>query len=231
MTPAQPPPAGGQDHEAPWTAAGRAEEWAGELRVNLIRMVAIAAFYGQHLINYYVRKMADLTPEYHLVVTGIALSWTAAALALHVALAGRRQLPYLKYAAVAWDCFMATSLLIVSDGPRSPLLVLLFLIVATASLRVHLRLVWVASVLVLLSYGAVCAHSRWVRPESRVPVHHHVIFALALGSAGLLAGQAVRQTRRFARDYADRVEAVNRLASASSPTQAKEEEEGGGEAP
>ncbi len=41
MTPAQPPPAtGGHDQRAPWTAAQRAEEWAGELRVNLIRLVA-----------------------------------------------------------------------------------------------------------------------------------------------------------------------------------------------
>lgn len=224
MTPTQSPTAGGHDHQAPWTAAQRAEEWAGELRVNLIRMVAIAAFYAQHLINYYFRKMADLTPEFHLIVTGIALSWTAAALALHIGLVRRRSLPYLKYAAVAWDCFMATSLLIVSDGPRSPLLVVLLLIVATASLRVHLRLVWVASLLVILSYGVVCGHSRWVRPESRIPVHHHVIFVLALGSAGLLAGQSVRQTRRFARDYADRLESVARLATASSRA-----EEGEGE--
>jgi hypothetical protein len=217
MSPTHPPPPEGTDRDAPWTAAQRAEEWAGELRINLIRMVAIAAFYGQHLINYYFRKLADLTPEYHLVVTGIALSWTAAALALHIGLARRRGLPYLKYAAVAWDSFMATSLLVVSDGPRSPLLVILFLIVATAALRVHLRLVWVASLLVILSYGVVCGHSRWVRPETRVPVHHHVIFVLALGSAGLLAGQCVRQTRRFARDYAERLESVRRIAGGTSP--------------
>ena len=188
-------------------------------------MVAIAAFYGQHLINYYVRKMADLTPQYHLVVTGIAMSWTAAALALHVGLTRRRNLRHLGYAAVAWDSFMATSLLIVSDGPQSPLLVVLLLIVATASLRVDLRLVWVASLLVILSYGVVCGHSRWIRPESRVPVHHHVIFVLALGSAGLLAGQGVRQTRRFARNYADRLESVGRLAGPRAPSSE------GGEAP
>lgn len=176
--------------------------------MNLIRLVAIGLFYAQHLINYYVRGLEDLTPEYHLIVSGIAASWAGAALALHIRLAARRNPPYLKYAAVAWDSFMATSLLIVSDGPKSPLLVLLFLIVATASLRVHLRVVWVASVLVVLSYGVVCGHSKWVRPASRVPVHHHVIFVIALGAAGLLAGQGVRQTRRFARDYAERLAAV-----------------------
>ena len=88
---------------------------------------------------------------------------------------------------------------------RLHFLVLLLLIIATASLRIHLRLVWVASLLAVLSYGVVCGHSRWVRPDWRVPVHHHVVFLMALGTAGLLAGQAVRQTRRFAQDYRDRV--------------------------
>jgi hypothetical protein len=38
-----------------------------------------------------------------------------------------------------------------------------------------------------------------------VPRTQQVIFALGLLCAGLVAGQAVRQARRFARDYAERV--------------------------
>jgi len=193
------------DHDLVWKAAQRAEEWAGELRVNLIRLVAITCFYAHHLVNYYVRDLPNLTSQYHLIVSGIAVAWVGAALALHTQLIRRRNPSWAKYAAVAWDAFMTTSLLIFTDGPQSIFLVLLLLIIATASLRIHLRLVWVASLLAVLSYGVVCGHSRWVRPDWRVPVHHHVVFLMALGTAGLLAGQAVRQTRRFAQDYRDRV--------------------------
>lgn len=211
---------GEQDRNAPWTAAQRAEEWAGELRVNLVRLLAIAVFYGHHLINYYVRGL-EITPKYHLIVTGIAAAWVAASLALHMVLVHRRNRPYVKYAAVFWDTFMTTTLLVFSDGPQSPLLVLLFLIIMTASLRLHLRLVWVASLLVLLSYGFVCGHSKWKRPQTRAPVHHHVIFVLALGTAGLLSGQGVRQARRFARDYADRLKPPEEVADSSSETAEK----------
>ncbi len=207
------------DQDAPWKAAQRAEEWAGELRVNLIRLVAIAAFYGHHLFNYYVRGLPDLTSQYHLTVTGIAAAWTAAALALHTGLVRRLNPPYVKYAAVAWDAFMTTSLLIFSDGPKSSLLVLLLLIIATAPLRIHLRLIWVASLLTVLSYGVVCGHSKWVRPEWQVPVQHHVIFLLALGTAGLLAGQSVRHTRRFALYYTDRLKSAERIAETASPAE------------
>ena len=203
----------GVERNAPWIAAQRAEEWAGELRVNLIRLVALSVFYAYHLFNFYVRQLPEITPQYHYIVSGITIAWAASAVVLHRSLVRRVNPPYVKYAAVGWDVFMATSLLIFSDGPRSPFLPLLLLIIATAPLRIHLRLVWVASLLSLLSYGVVCGHSKWIQPDGRVPIQHHVIFALSLGVAGLLAGQSVRQARRFAPEYADRIKFATGLAS------------------
>ena len=39
-----------------WPTISRPEAWAGELRVNVIRMIAIVLFYGGHLIEW---AMAD----------------------------------------------------------------------------------------------------------------------------------------------------------------------------
>lgn len=188
--------------EAEWTAARRIEGWAGEVRVNLIRVAAVAAFYGHHLLNHFLSEGAD--PAYHRAVTGLAVGWAAVALALHVGLSRRWNPPYVKYAALAFDASMATAVLVLSGGPTSSLLVILFLLIATAPLRLQLRAVWAATLFAVLSYAFVCGHARWVKPEWRVPRREQVIFALGLGTAGLLAGQSVRQALRFARDYADR---------------------------
>ena len=205
-------------HDAAWSAAVRAEEWAGELRVNLIRLAALAVFYVNHLINYYVRDL-DISAEYHLIVTSIAAAWAAAALLIHVALAKRGNPRYLKYAALGWDVFMTTSLIVFSNGPRSPFLILLLLIIISASLRLNLRLVWIASLAAALSYGIACGHSRWVRPETRVPVEDHVIFLLALATGGLFAGQCVRQSRRFAQNHSERLLAISEIAKTPTTVQ------------
>ncbi len=193
--------------EAAWGAAQRVEAWAGEVRVNLIRLVAIAAFYAHHLLNRYVLKV-EFPAHYHAAVTSLAVAWTLGALALHSGLSRRWNPPVLRYGAVAFDALMIAALLAISDGPRGPFFLLLFLLIATACLRIDLRLVWTATVLAILAYGFACGHDRWVRKlpdRQRAPRQQQVIVVIGLVSAGLLAGQAVRQARRFARDYADRM--------------------------
>jgi len=190
--------------ELPWSAAQRLEGWAGELRLNLIRLAAIAAFYAHHLFNQVILKQ-EFPPRYTLAVTAIAVVWAIGALGLHLALADLRIPAALRYLTVGFDLVMTTSLLLISDGPRSPLIVLLFLVVATAPLRLDLRLVWTATVLAIFSYAFVCGHAAWVRPEWKVPRRQQAMIVLALATAGLLAGQSVRQARRLAQDYADRV--------------------------
>jgi len=186
------------------TAATRAEEWAGEVRVNLFRLIAIGGFYANHMVDYYWLRI-QFPQTYHLVVSGIAAAWAIGAWVLYLCLARRWNPPYLKYGAVAWDALMTTSLLAFSGGPRSPFIALLFLIVATTPLRLRLRVVWVATILSILSYAFVCGQSQWVRPEWRASTREHGIMVIALAGAGALAGQGIRQARRFALDLVDRV--------------------------
>jgi len=195
---------------SPWSALQRIESWAGEVRVNLIRLAAIIAFYGYHLINYFAIRDANVTPDYHAAVTALILLWSCAIVLLHLCLSRRFVPPWLKFAATVWDVLMVTGLLMLPDGPRSPLAVLYFLVIAAAPLRLSLPLVYVATLasmggyLIALGYYAfvlVGYEQYYANPAVRIPRTQEIIFLLALGAAGLLAGQVVRQIRRLEQGY------------------------------
>src|SRR5204862_419069 len=77
----------------PWADVRRIEAWAGEVRVNLIRLAGILIFYGHHLLNvFYFRDDPTVTAHYHAAVTGVVVAWSAAVVGLHVCLS-RRCLP------------------------------------------------------------------------------------------------------------------------------------------
>jgi hypothetical protein len=196
-----------------WEDARRLEAWAGEVRVNLIRTAALVAFYGYHLLNLYV-----FTPSlreqaaYNSAVTVVVLGWTVAIIALHLCLSRRIVPPALKYVSVCWDLSLITALLIASpDGPKSPLILLYFVVVASSPLRLSLPLVWTATFGALGAALLQLGHYVFVRvgasdyyarpPEDRIDRTWEVLFFFALGATGLLAGQYVRQVRRLVEGY------------------------------
>src|SRR4051794_39481292 len=123
------------------------------MRVNLVRLLALIAFYGQHLLNvYFSRGDSALTGAFHLAVTALCIAWSIVALMLYVCLSRRWVPPGLKFAATAADLVLITALLTLSGGPRSPLLVLYFLVIGAAALRLSLGLVYAATL------GAVAAY-------------------------------------------------------------------------
>src|SRR5439155_899450 len=118
--------------------------------------------------------------------------------------------PWLKFATTAADIVLITALLTLSGGPRSPLLVLYFLVIGAAALRLSLELVYAATLGSILAYLILLGHHAFYtvgydryydNPELRVPRSHEVIFVLGLIVAGALAGQVVRQARRLAGGY------------------------------
>jgi hypothetical protein len=127
-----------------WTAAQRLESWAGEVRVNLIRIVALVAFYGYHLLNVFVlHDDPELRGPFHLTVTIITVAWALAAFLLHLFLTRRRVSPLLPFVASGWDLALLTLLLALTQGgPKSPLVVIYFLIVAAGPLRMSLPVVY-----------------------------------------------------------------------------------------
>lgn len=195
-----------------WADARRIEAWAGEVRVNLIRLAAIVVFYGYHLINVFlVPGNETLRGAYHATVTTLVMAWAAAVMLLYFCLSRRYVPPGLKYAATIWDLFLITGLIAFTrDKPTSPLLALYFVVIAASALRLSLRLVYVATFgaiaayLFLLGFYAfwvVGAEAYYSNPELRIPRSHEVIFILSLGASGICAGQVVRQACRLVEGY------------------------------
>src|SRR5205085_5061587 len=136
-------------------------------------------------------------------------AWAAAAFVLYWFLSRRRVPPSLKFVATFWDLSLLTLLLALTQGgPKSSLLVLYFLIIAAAPLRLSLPLVYVATLGSIAAYLVLLGHYIFVvigvqdyygdRLRFGVPRTPEVIFILCLGAAGLPAGQSVRQARRLA---------------------------------
>jgi hypothetical protein len=200
-----------------WEDARRLEAWAGEVRVNLIRAAALVTFYGYHLLNVYVFN-PSLQGPYTVKVTCVVAAWSLAVFSLYVCLSRRWAPPALKYVATFWDLLMITALLLTGPdaGPHSPLVVLYFPVVASAALRLSLRLVYAATLgamaaatLMMGCYVfAVVGFADYYDAAKPylIPRANEVIFLLALGATGLLAGQVVRQARRLVRGYPVKVE-------------------------
>ena len=190
-----------------WGPMGRVEAWAGEIRVNLVRMLAIVVFYARHLIEYAMAESeAPVRGRYHVAVTALVVAWALGAIMLHLWLSRRRYEPWVKYLAVAGDALMITGLCVIAGGPKTPLVVLYFALIATAPLRLSLKLVCFATACAMAGYLVVLGYYAWyvvgferyyATPELRIPRSHEVILLLAMLACGLMAGQMVRQVRRM----------------------------------
>src|SRR5204862_2200923 len=77
-----------------WHIVGRWQEYEGEARANLLRVIGIAAFYAIELVNYHglslgfleLPRQADVTPQFHRAVTALCVAWVALALGVHLCL-------------------------------------------------------------------------------------------------------------------------------------------------
>lgn len=196
-------------------ASMRMEAWAGEVRVNLIRLAALAMFYGYHVLNAFV--ISDdpaLLGRFHQAVSLVVFVWAAGTVLLHVVLAHRIMRPALPLIVIAWDIVMVTALLCVGENPRSMLVTAWFLIIASASLRFSLPPVYLSTVGSLLGYLVFLGHARYVLQvpdELLVPRTNQMIFAITIAVAGLLAGQSVRQARRIAARTSGPVQPANKV--------------------
>jgi hypothetical protein len=193
-----------------WADARRIEAWAGEVRVNLIRLAAIVAFYGHHLVNVYLfRDDLEIAGRFHASVTALVLAWAAEVLVLHLCLTRRWLPPALPWLALAWDTLLVTALLMLTRDPRTWLAVLYMLVIASAALRLSLPLIYGATLGSMAAYLFFLGYVKYwleVPDGQRLSRPNQVIFVLALGAAGLLAGQMVRQARRLVQGYPVTVE-------------------------
>jgi hypothetical protein len=207
---------GNERGDRPWFVIGRQEEYAGEQRANLLRFVGIACFYAIELINRYGLQLGFLQmppvegvdAKFHTAVTALVVAWAMLGVGVLLCLQNQFFPSWLKYVSTGCDIALLTAILIVADGPQSPLVVGFFLLVALSSVRFSLMLVRFTTGGALLAYLFINGYARWfTERDIVVPRYHQLIMLLALGLTGIVLGQMIRKTRRMAEEYARRLSA------------------------
>src|SRR5207249_2702043 len=100
---------------------------------------------------------------YHVAVTALVMVWAIGVVVLYLFLSRRWVPPALKYVVTAWDTLLVTTLVVLAGGPQSPLVILYFLVIAAAPLRLSLRLVYVATILAVAGYLFLLGHYAFYR--------------------------------------------------------------------
>ena len=183
-----------------WFIAGRWQEFEGESRANLLRIAGIVLFYFVELIN-----RSQVAPVFHSAVTALAGGWMLTSWAVYICLKRRVFPDSMKFLSTGVDLLLFTCLLLLADGPRSPLLVGYFFILTLAALRFSVPLVRFATAGAVISYIVVFRQALWMRPALAVSRNYELIVVLALVLCGTTLGQVLRRVRGFAEDYARRL--------------------------
>ena len=215
----------GSSVDRSWFITRRWQQFEGEARANLLRIIAIGVFYLIHLWHYLssqgklpnwgflqLGEAGEVDWQFHMLVTLLALAWITLAAAVHMALRARMFPSWLPTVSTVGDVLFLTSVLCVSAGPRSPLVVGYFLVIALAALRFDLKLVRLATIGAALGYVCVLGVAKWPERFGRdaevdltVPRFHQLVFLAALVLTGVIVGQVVR---RLAEEYAARASAA-----------------------
>lgn len=193
-----------------WYIAERWQGYEGEARANVYRILAIAGFYSIELINYYglhlgpldLPKVESVTPAFHATITTLCVAWVMGAWVVTICLRQRIFPQSLQYVSVAGDIAFTTAILLVSDGPKSPLVVGYFPLVCLAALRFDLSILRFATAGCVLGYLGLVTQAWMYRPELRVPRYHQLIFLLSLTFCGLFLSHVLRRIRSMAESYA-----------------------------
>lgn len=172
--------------------ASRLDEYEGEVRANLLRAVGITGFYFIELANY---RSGHVDRDFHMAMTALAGAWLVSSWGVFAFLRRRVFPPSLKYLSTGLDTVYLTCVLVVADGPKSPLVVAYMLLPVLAALRLSLPLVRFATAGALAGYLVVLGHARWFRPATSVPRADEAIVLLSLALCGVLLGQILRRAR------------------------------------
>jgi hypothetical protein len=194
----------------------RWQAYEAESRANLLRIIAIGAFYLVHLWSYFsaqgklpnfgffqLAAAGEISRQFHIEITLLTVAWAMLALGILLALQQRIFPLWMPYLSTACDIVLLTSVLCISTGARSPLVSGYFLILVMATLRLSLPLVRCATFCCAIGYLAVLGAAKWLpmseelRAAQRVPRYHQVIVLLAIVLAGVMLGQIVRAAWRF----------------------------------
>ena len=207
------------DAERSRFVAERWQAYDAESRANMLRIIAVGAFYLVHLWSYFsaqgkvpnfgffqIADAGEIGKQCHIEITLLAVAWSMLALGVLLALQQRIFPIWLPYCTTACDIVLLTVVLCISSGPRSPLIAGYYLILVLAALRLSLQLVRFATVASALAYLVLLGCGKWLpfavalRDQQRVPRYHQVIVLVAIVLAGVMLGQIIRTVWRMIDD-------------------------------
>lgn len=202
--------------ETRWETVRLERQFDAELRTNVVRIAAVGLLYTLHLIHHFsaggrhawlgflrLDDAAALPEPVHDALTAIALAWAMLAVMIHLALQSRIFPRGLMYASTFADVVLLTAVLVFTSGASSPLVAVYFLIIMMAGLRLQLSLIWFTTLSTILGYlcvvgcQSVGVGSQILAQSPAVPRYHQAMFVAALGLAGVVAGQSIRNVRRL----------------------------------
>jgi hypothetical protein len=193
-----------------WYIVGRWQEYAGEARANLLRVISLVVFYSLQLVeHYWFVEPAQRDLAFHRAATALAAAGLFAALGVQLCLQRRIFPQSLKFISTTVDIALVTGLAALGGGPHSPVRLVYFLIIALAALRFSLPLVWFANIAAALGYLALVglADKTWFDAEHAVRPIEQLMTLTSLVLTGVVMGQVTRHARKMAEGYRQRATA------------------------
>lgn len=201
----------GDERPSSWHITTRVEELAGEHRANALRVAGLVVFYSIEVLNFRglslggleIPRVEGVDETFHAMATALAVAWMALAAGVMISLRNRFFPPALKYVSTGLDAMLITAVLTLADGPRSPVLLLYFLVIPLAALRLSRRLVVLATAATLVGYATLLGDVVWRRPDLAVPTHWAITTFASLFLAGVVCYQWVVMARRAAQRFSE----------------------------
>lgn len=193
-----------------WFIVRRWQTYASEMRVLLLRVIAVVVLYGCQVAHFLSLgedgQAANLT--FQRIATGAAVLLIVVSF-LVLLLILKRILPvWLPFLTTLVDLFAVALLTGIAGGPMATSLTgAFYLVIAMAGLRFDLRLVWLATLGAMVAYmGTVGAvDESWFDADHAVPLVQQGVSLACLGGTGIVVGQIVRLARPLAQQYHDRL--------------------------
>ncbi len=181
-----------------WQIVQRLLEYEGELRAGAIRTCVVLVLYSVQLLHFFVfseRTAAEQT--FHRQVSYLTAIWLVVSLIALVSIA-RFSLPgWLKYLTTCLDLVLLTVASHLGNGPTSPVVLGYWIVLAIASLRGSLPLVWFSTVSSMACYLLLVGSrdSAWFDADHSTPPVNQLVTLVALAATGITLGQLLRMHR------------------------------------
>ena len=186
-----------------WYVVSRWLEYEGEMRVAVLRVFCVAAFYGAQLLHYLVYSdHSDIQQSFHRQATYLSAVWLFVSLAVLVMLSRQWMPAALKYVTVTADLLLLTAAAALGSGPASPMVFAFALLIALAALRGNLPLLWFATLGSMIGYIVLIGLSdeHWFDSIHRTPPVEQAVVLISLGAVGIVLGQLLRMLRQVSEE-------------------------------